>query len=256
MQPLSKNKLKYIRSLHLAKYRQKYNNFIVEGHKSAIEFLKSSKYEVEEILTTKEWLEMHNGSIGTGLSSRISVAEKADIIQAGQYQSGGDILLVLKQKRDTAQYLLELQKPVFYLDDVQDPGNVGTILRIADWFGFAGVLRSEGSADFYNPKVVQSSMGSMNNLILANASLDDLERDRMLVLDMEGTDIDHWEADNTDIVVLGNEGNGANEATLLKTLRRLSIPGSSTKLAESLNVAISAGIVAAKFGGLFDKQKQ
>lgn len=247
MQPLSKNKLKYVRSLHLSKYRQKYNNFLVEGHKSVHEFLKWKKYEVEAILATQQWLDAIDKVLIKGLEDKIHVGSSQDIAQCGMFSSGGDVVVILSQKRAGILEILDSNKPVFYLDNVQDPGNVGTIIRIADWFGFAGVIRSEASADFFNPKVVQASMGSMNNVLLANGGIEDLLDDRMVVLDMDGRPVNEWRPEMDAIIVLGNEGNGVSQTALLKSKTCIAVPGNQQRVAESLNVAITAGIVASKF---------
>lgn len=247
MQPLSKNKLKYVRSLHLSKYRQKYNNFLVEGHKSVHEFLKWRKYEVEAILATEQWLDMADKVLIKGLDDKIHVGSNQDVAQCGMFSSGGDVVVILAQKRAKVSEILDVNKPVFFLDDVQDPGNVGTIIRIADWFGFAGVIRSEASADFFNPKVVQASMGSMNNVLLANGGIEDLQHDRMVVLDMNGSNLNEWKPKMDAVIVLGNEGNGVSEAAMLKAKTCIAVPGNQQRVAESLNVAITAGIIASKF---------
>lgn len=247
MQPLSKNKLKYVRSLHLSKYRQKYNNFLVEGHKSVHEFLKWRKYDVEAILATEQWLDVVDKVLLKGLEDKIHTGSNQDIAQCGMFSSGGDVVVILAQERAGVGEILKLNKPAFFLDDVQDPGNVGTIIRIADWFGFAGVIRSEASADFFNPKVVQASMGSMNNILLANGTVDDLPPEKMVVLDMAGSAVNDWVPQQDSIVVLGNEGNGVRQAVLEKAKTCIAVPGVRNRLAESLNVAITAGIIASKF---------
>lgn len=179
--------------------------------------------------------------------NKIHVGSSQDIAQCGMFASGGDVVVILGQKRATVSYILDLNMPVFYLDDVQDPGNVGTIIRIADWFGFAGVIRSEASADFFNPKVVQASMGSMNNVFLANGEIDDLPNDKMVVLDMAGSPVNEWKPKMDSIIILGNEGNGISQAAMQKSKACIAVPGNQHKVAESLNVAITAGIIASKF---------
>lgn len=246
MQSLSKNKLKYIRSLHLSKFRQKYNNFLVEGHKSVAEFLRAKKFEVEAVIATEAWLDKIDHHIVKNIKDSVFIGTKDEVSQAGLSQSGAEVVLILQQQLSAVQEVYESGKPVFYLDDVQDPGNVGTILRIADWFGFAGVIRSASSADFFNPKVVQASMGSLNNLVLAQGEPSELNNKSLVVLDMQGEAIQNWKFQANEIIVLGNEGNGAGSEVRSMTHRLVSIPGADTRLAESLNVAVSAGIVAAR----------
>ncbi|HOY15279.1 MAG TPA: TrmH family RNA methyltransferase [Saprospiraceae bacterium] len=242
---MSKNKLKYIRSLHTSKYRQKYNNFIVEGHKSCIEFLKAGIFEVEELVSTDKWYQTHKEHCSKINESKINIADSAMIGEASQFKSAPEVMLILKQQHATFSQIIEADGPIFLVDDVQDPGNLGTIIRIADWFGFYGVLRTIGSADFYNGKVVQSSMGSLNSIkigILEDLNL--LPWDRVVALDMAGQKIENWEPGKKQIVVMGNEGNGVSKELLASAKQVISIPGSVHRVAESLNVGVTAGIVA------------
>lgn len=245
MQSLSKNKLKYIRSLHTSKYRQKYNNFIVEGHKSCIEFLKAGIFEVEELVSTDNWFKTYENYCKQVDHSKINIANEVMMAEASQFKSAPEVLLILKQEQSDSSQLIQANAPIFLADDVQDPGNLGTIIRIADWFGFYGVLRTNGSADFYNGKVVQSSMGSLNRIKIA--VLDDLNSlpwDRVVALDMSGSNIANWQPGHHPIVVLGNEGNGVRKEIIEAAKQIILIPGSEHRVAESLNVGVTAGIIA------------
>ena len=143
----------------------------------------------------------------------------------------------------------------FYLDGLQDPGNLGTIIRIADWFGMEFLFCSPGTADIYNPKVIQASMGSFCRVKTVYASFNDVvsmaNRSGIEVYGafMDGKSIYSSRLTDNAIIVLGNEGNGISENTAEKITTRLSIPSFSTgkSCAESLNVAIAAGIIGSEF---------
>ena len=144
------------------------------------------------------------------------------------------------------------KKLVIALDSVQDPGNLGTILRIADWFGIHEVLCSEGTADVYNPKCVQSCMGALARVKVFYCNLPEvLGQVEMPVFGtfLDGTDIYNEELSGEGIIVMGNEGNGISQPVAKLVNRRLYVPnypkGSLTT--ESLNVAVATGIVCAEF---------
>jgi TrmH family RNA methyltransferase len=250
MEILSKNKLKYIRSLKASKFRQKYNNFVVEGFKSIHEFLQANTFEIECLVLTHEAensidLKAYKNLIST----KIYVATEDDFNLISNLTTPSKMLAVFQRISYTCTNLLSMCDVVFYLDDVQDPGNVGTIIRIADWFGIGGVIRSKNAADFYNPKVVQASMGSFNKVKLA--TLDEIGEisafgHEILALDMDGKDVNDFTFPSKCILVMGNEGNGVSEELIRLSNVKLSINGNADRIAESLNVAISAAIVAEK----------
>ena len=250
MEILSKNKLKYIRSLKTSKFRQKYNNFVVEGFKSIHDFFQANTFELECLVLTKEVLNSIDLIPYNNLNlTKIFLATEEDLGFISNLTTPSKILAVFQRNSCSCKEVLETSDAVFYLDDVQDPGNVGTIIRIADWFGIRGVIRSKNAADFYTPKVVQASMGSFNNVKLATVNeIEELRAlgHQILALDMDGENINSFKFPSKSILVMGNEGNGVSEEMLRLSSLRLSINGSEDRIAESLNVAISAGIVAQK----------
>ena len=140
--------------------------------------------------------------------------------------------------------VLNTEKPVLLLDGIQDPGNFGTILRSADWFGVNHVLRTSSSADFYHPKVVQATMGSLNNLVFStledNASLNGKT---LLGMDMNGVEINQLQPEKNMVFVMGSEGQGISEEIQSLCKHNIKITGDENKIAESLNVGIAAGIL-------------
>lgn len=246
---ISNNQIKYIKSLHQPKFRQMYENFVAEGDKLVSYLLNSQSFEVEMIVATTSWLEQ-NPPFQKYFGDRILIAEKEKLEQISLFKTAGEVLVVLKKSKSEFKIDLIRSHFSFYLDGVQDPGNVGTIIRIADWFGFKSVCRSEDSADFYNPKVVQSSMGS-----IANVSLYTLEREVVTTLDlplyltdMDGEDVGLMENQIPGMIVLGSEGRGISDVFWNAAVKHIiSIPSPAGTKAESLNVSVAAGIVAHQF---------
>jgi TrmH family RNA methyltransferase len=166
--------------------------------------------------------------------------------QISGLKTPSDIIIVLDQKQDEINILSQRGTSAIFLDGVQDPGNVGTIIRLADWFGIHAVIRSVDSADFFNPKVVQATMGSMANVHLFQAELADLTQyDKDIAgTYMEGQSIFNTALSSDTILVLGSEGKGIRPENNQWITQKISIPGAKGKLAESLNVSVAAGIIA------------
>ena len=230
--------------MHQSKFRQKYNNFIAEGDKIAEEILQNSIYKIESIFATEKWhdnnshfVQKHQNLL-TGISQR-----EMDKISA--LKTSSDILLVLEKCSETINYTLINEGHVLYLDDVQDPGNVGTIIRIADWFGINTIIRSAGSADFYNPKVIQATMGSFMNVNLYSEEFENLDKipHESVGAVMQGTPLVAFKWPSKTLLVMGNEGKGIGGAIHQKLDHFVSIKGAKSRVADSLNVGIATGIL-------------
>ncbi|MEE9373050.1 MAG: TrmH family RNA methyltransferase [Saprospiraceae bacterium] len=138
-----------------------------------------------------------------------------------------------------------------YLDAVQDPGNVGTIIRIADWFGIDTVIRSPDSADYYSPKVIQSTMGAFANVQLLEMENDGLLKSNsyFIAADMGGVDIKDANVQESFTLIVGSEGQGLSPIFNNKKIQKVSIQGHSARLSESLNVSVATGIICAVLTG-------
>jgi TrmH family RNA methyltransferase len=178
------------------------------------------------------------------------LASEEQMQQISGLVNAPDILAVVKQKWVNPKDLLKAGKPLFFLDGVQDPGHVGTIIRVADWFGFGGVILGSGTADVYHPKVVQATMGSITAFGFARSEINEIFESGVMenirVLDMEGQSLDQAPLPKSGIYVLGSEGRGVSRDWLeaIPSQHRLTIQGAHHKMAESLNVGVAAGIVA------------
>ena len=239
MREISTALKKYVRSLHLAKYRKAEQCFLAEGHKICTEFLSSGRYEVKYLLASSEWYDENPNLISRVPAELVHMLKRRQQEQLSLLTSPSPVILVLKsqiQEEPPGEWSI-------YLDKLQDPGNMGAIIRIADWFGVGQVLASEDSVSFYNPKVVQSAMGSHNRVVLVTKSRAALISDKVHLIGMEmsGMPLRQYVPPTEDVaLVMGNEGHGISE--LLKGHLRSSITIPSFGGAESLNVAVACGI--------------
>ena len=249
---ISKARIKWIKSLEMRKYRLQHNAFVAEGPKLVGELL--PYFTPLYIAATKEWLEDNSkfNLQSSIFNCPVDEVNQQELERASLLRTPQSVLAVfpihnpipIKKALETGLLLA--------LDGVQDPGNMGTILRIADWFGIHDILCSEGTADVYNPKCVQACMGALARVKVHYCNLAEvLEKAEMPVYGtfLDGTDIYAEELSEGGIIVMGNEGNGISPEVAKHVSRRLLIPnfpkGSITT--ESLNVAVATGIVCAEF---------
>lgn len=233
---LTKNQIKLIRSLSLKKNRQKHGLFIVEGEKLVDEVL-NSNWEIECIYATKEWVGTDAVIISNNDLSRISALKTPN-----------KVLAVVKVK-ETTNFISG--DTVLALDGVKDPGNLGTIIRLADWFGVKDIICSNDCVDYLNPKVVQSTMGSFSRVNLHYVNLVDTFNDntdyKLYVAVLNGTPLKEVKNSDKKIIVLGSESKGISEDILELKSERITIPKSKFSKAESLNVSIASAIILSNF---------
>ena len=250
---ISKNKIKYIRSLELKKNRNKEGVFVAEGHKVVDDLLALQPALL--IVATAEWLK------GKQLDAETEVIEVTDeeLKKVSFLQHPQQVLAVFRQDQATAIDSFEFSgidttELSLALDGVQDPGNLGTIIRIADWFGITHIYCSQDTADVYNPKVVQATMGSIARVKVEYGNLLGLVESLPADVPVYGTLLDgeniyQQPLENRGLIVMGNEGKGISPALAQKVNRRLLIPNfpEGRPTADSLNVAIATAITCAEF---------
>jgi TrmH family RNA methyltransferase len=234
---LSKNELKYIQTLCHKKQRQSTGRFIAEGSKLVDDILQSD-YVIEKIYALPEWLAAH-----PHLAIE-SVAISADeLAKISLLQTPNQVLAIVKQKVAAADMAGEASFTLV-LDGIQDPGNMGTIIRIADWFGIKNIIASEDTVELYNPKVIQATMGSFTRVNVAYQSLEVFFNDNHLPVFgalLQGESIYQQEALTAAVLVIGNEAKGIRNSVL----PFINIPVTIPRIggAESLNAAVAAGII-------------
>lgn len=245
---ISKARIKWIKSLEMRKYRVLHNAFVAEGPKLVGELLPYSAPLY--VAATKEWLADNARLLGK--AKEVDEVSREELERASLLRTPQSVLAVMPipcRQLDIASLRDSLSVA---LDGVQDPGNLGTILRICDWFGIHHVLCSEGTADVYNPKCVQSCMGALARVEVHYCNLPEVLREAGLPAFgtfLDGTDIYAEELSQTGIIVMGNEGNGISDEVGKLVSRRLLIPNypKDSLTTESLNVAVATGIVCAEF---------
>ena len=244
---ISKNRISQIRKLHARKFRDESGLFLVEGYK-CVEMLCASDFAVEEIFATGKAV-TDNAAWLAPLSPTLITADEMSRIST--MQTPPELLAIAKQRPDTQD--IPDHEPLLALDHISDPGNLGTIIRIADWFGISTIICSEDTVDAWNPKVVQATMGSIArvNIIYNNLLefLDTLPADYPVYGTLlDGDNIYTQPLTPHGLIVMGNEGNGISPEIRQKINRRLFIPSYRTDdTAESLNVAIATAITCAEF---------
>ena len=244
---ISKNKIKYIRSLELKKNRNKEGKFVAEGFKVVDDLLALQPADL--IVATQEWLH------GKHLADQTEVIEvtEEELKKVSFLQHPQQVLAVFRQAQD-GDFSINTQELSLALDGVQDPGNLGTIIRIADWFGITHIYCSQDTADVYNPKVVQATMGSIARVKVEYGNLLALVESLPADVPVYGTLLDgdniyQRQLENRGLIVMGNEGKGISPALAKKVNRRLLIPNfpEGRATADSLNVAIATAITCSEF---------
>jgi TrmH family RNA methyltransferase len=242
---LSKNTVKFIKSLHQKKYRLEAGKFFVEGEKSVVEVLQSS-FTVELILVTQEFATKH-ASLLSGKAFEVIFVTPNQLEQVGQYQSNDAALAVVQMKPNQA-FTPVKGDLILALDEVRDPGNLGTIIRIADWYGINKLIFSTHTAEFYNPKVIQSSMGSFTRVQFYYGDLAQAFQEWKLPVYgafLEGESIHELANPTPGVLLLGNESQGISKEVEKWVSSKITIP--SFGKAESLNVAIATAIFCDNF---------
>ncbi len=236
---VSKNQIKLIKSLGQKKNRQQLGLFIVEGIKGISEFL-DSDFKLETLYTTK--------SIFDAPTESVCEISEADLKKISTLKSPNTALAIFKipeQKQTTETGL------IIALDAIRDPGNLGTIIRLCDWYGVKDLVCSLNTVDCYNSKVIQATMGSLTRVNVSYLDLEDyLESKEDLVFGtfMNGENIYTAELPNEGVVILGNEANGISDTIASKVKRQITIPQfGNTKPTESLNVANATAIILSEF---------
>lgn len=242
---VSKEEKKYIRSLQRKKYRQQYKAFVCEGTKIVKELI-NEKAPVQKILATEEWQEEHEESLARVPCPVKTVTEKT-LQQLSSLATPNHVLAVVtmaaKQEPPTpVEGTLSLA-----LENIQDPGNLGTIIRTADWFGINTIYSSPTSVDQYNPKVIQSSMGSFVRVAHFSCDLSDIlaqSTSPVIAASMHGENLFKTPSPSAGgVLLIGNESHGLSEEVLGFAHHQVHIP--SWGRAESLNAAVAASILMA-----------
>ena len=237
---VSKNQIKLITSLQQKKYRKQEQLFFAEGIKVVQELLQSN-FELQDLFTTKD--DFHTVS-----KDKVHAISEAELKKISVLTTPNTCLAVFKIQ--AAKPLAE-KGLIVALDDVRDPGNLGTIIRLCDWFGIETLFCSEASVDIYNPKVVQATMGSISRVNVVYGNLEAfLSQTKLPVFGtfMDGNNIYQEKLPKEGIIVMGNEANGISSSIEALVTSRIAIPRfGNLQITESLNVATATAIILSEF---------
>ncbi len=240
-----------VRELHRKKNRTEKGLFILEGPKLLMEAMKSG-IQIKQIFAKESWFANNADKIPHGILSATTNNEELERIS--QLSTPNEVIAIASIPERVHVDLPANNELVIYLDNINDPGNFGTIIRLADWFGMKGIVVSSGSVDQYNPKVVQSSMGSLFRVkieisdpenYLKNAKASSL---KIMGAAMDGNDIYKTDISSGGILVMGSESHGISEAARSYLTETISIPiFSDNAEVESLNVSMAAAIIISEY---------
>jgi TrmH family RNA methyltransferase len=232
---LSKKEIKDIQSLLHKKFRDESGLFVAEGPKIVSELVELIPERIVKIYATAHWAQNNN-------NEKVQIISDAELKRLSALQAPNQVLAIIRQA--STQKLNVLKGFCLYLDAIQDPGNLGTIVRIADWFGVQNIVCSAGCADVYNTKVVQSSMASIARVAVYYDVEDNWlqnRREPIYAATLQGKPLQQFQKQSTGILIIGNESAGISEAKLALATERVTIPKKGG--AESLNAAVATGII-------------
>jgi TrmH family RNA methyltransferase len=238
---ITKAKIKFIKSLQIKKYRTQEQCFIVEGAKSISELIKSY-FVVREICGTQEYI-AENSEVFAQKGIPFSVVSTRDLQALGSFKTNEAGVAIAHMKKNEKPVLNDTEYGLV-LDDIRDPGNLGTIIRTADWYGIDKIIASPDSTDFYNPKVIASSMGSFTRVRVYYTELTEFVRaysGSIYGAFLEGESLYTINFNKGGLIVMGNESNGISRELEKLVTNRVTIPRIGK--AESLNVATATAIV-------------
>lgn len=247
---ISKTKLSLYSSLGTKKMRRRHGLFTVEGEKCVMDML--GAFELESIVAVEDWLERHSSMPGVD-ALKVFKASGRDMEKMSNLSTPPEVIAVMRLPQSPESLpLLDKDSLSLLVDGVQDPGNFGTIIRTADWFGFHEIYASPTSADVFNPKTIQATMGSLKRVRVVYCDLPQLversEVENVVGTLLDGVNIYETALPRSGVIVMGSEGSGVSEE--MRRLINTPVlippfdPGSH---AESLNVAVATGIVLSIF---------
>ena len=246
---ISKSLLKLIKSLEQRKFRKETGLFVAEGGKT-VQDLIDLGLESTSIIATEEWLSSHK----LNTKAAITTVSEEDMKKASFLRTPQGVLALFKQQTHQTDYSAPEHELCLALDNIQDPGNMGTIIRIADWFGIKNIFCSNGTVDIYNPKTVQATMGAIGRVKVHYTDLPQLITSLSSKAPIYGTFLDgeniySRQLSNNGLIIMGNEGNGISKECEKLIKEKLLIPNypEGCKTSESLNVSVATAIICSEF---------
>ena len=237
---ISKQQAKFIKSLKLKKYRRKASAFLVEGAKNVSELVHSD-YDIQHLLLTEKFLSEKGKQLPDDLE--YTLCDEKELVSMGTFQSNEYALAVASFKNVVVD--IKNEKLIIALDEINDPGNLGTVIRTADWYGVKSIIASEGTADFYNPKIINTSIKSFTKVSVTYMELNEFFEEnperKVYGAFLDGKDIHSFQPEFPATIVMGSEANGISGSLNKYVTEKITIPRLGK--AESLNVAVSTAVI-------------
>ena len=241
---LSKATIKYIQSLQHKKFRDEHHAFLAEGPKLLSELIQANCFECEMVYAVSEWENAVDQNILLNGNIRVQIVEDFELLKISNLKTPNLVVGIFKMKIPQEHFDIK-NRITLVLDDINDPGNLGTIIRTADWFGIKNIVCSMNTVDCYNPKVVQSTMSSLArvNLIYTDIVewLSKSKSVQILATTLHGRPLKDIHQLSEAILIIGNEANGITDDVLNLAHEKITIP--KIGKAESLNAAVATSIV-------------
>ena len=246
---LSKSKISLFKSLSIKKYRLQHNLFIAEGEKIVNEIIKSN-FSIKYIIHTEKWTNNFHTKNAEIINVKLSEIDKITNLKTSP-----QVVAIVDIPRNDLHISSLKSKLTLAIDDIQDPGNLGTLIRICDWFGIENIICSQNSVDVFNPKVIQASMGSFLRVNVHYVNLHDFINEYKNTTDnvcygtfLDGENLYNCEKQECSLIILGNEGKGISEEVENLIDKRLFIPPfNAEQHSESLNISIAGAVVCSEF---------
>ncbi|RYD82770.1 MAG: RNA methyltransferase [Sphingobacteriales bacterium] len=239
----SKSTVKYIQSLQHKKFRDEEGLFIAEGPKLVKELLEAGIFTCRNLYALPQWVDTADKNLLKSYESGMEVIKDFELEKISSLSKPNLVLGVFEKKKIISTPDIT-NKITLVLDDIQDPGNLGTIIRIADWFAVENIICSPKTADMYNPKVVQSTMASLQRVNLFYTEVETWLKNtpvKKYAAALDGEPIKNFSGLREGILIIGNESKGISEAVFALTDKKITIPRIGE--AESLNAAVATGII-------------
>lgn len=244
---LQKSRIKDIQSLAHKKSRDELGIYAVEGPKMVSELLTWDRNSLQALYATETWVSEQGSVLEASLLNLLTVVTEAELSAISFQQTPNRVMVIARKPQQNSAPSLK-GKITLLLDTIQDPGNLGTILRTADWFGVQQVVCSRDTADVFNPKVVQATMGAIFRVGVYYLDpvgfTEDLQGVPLVCSALEGEDLFICNPMREAVIVIGNESRGASQALLDRAIRRVTIPRYGHS--ESLNAAVATGIILSR----------
>ncbi len=255
---LSKSTIRLIRSLKSAAGRHRAGMFIVEGNKMVLDLV-NTDLTIVKIFALQAFIDQHK-DITNRFVDRVEVLTRQKLKQISFFSTPADVIALIKIPKITQT--IQPQKPIVALDNIQDPGNIGTIIRTSAWFGINNIIAGNKSADIYNPKVIQATMGAFLKVNYKRLDLhSEIEKlklqNKIIATGLSGKSIFDYSFDNKDfVIIVGNESKGISKELFTMADEVITIPGNSTgNIPESLNASVALSIICAAYSKQINKNQ-